>query len=80
MSDVYDRVVNILITRFEVEPEEVRPDATFEELELDSLFLVELALVIQQDMGVKFSEDDATPRSTIASVAEIIEAQLANAS
>ena len=58
MSDVYDRVVNILITRFEVEPEEVRPDATFEELELDSLFLVELALVIQQDMGVKFSDPD----------------------
>jgi acyl carrier protein len=79
MSDVYDRLVHIMVTRFEVEPEEVRPDATFEELELDSLFLVELVLVIQADLGVKIGEDDATPRSTIASVAELIEAQLTSA-
>jgi acyl carrier protein len=77
MSEMYDRLVTILVTRFEVEPEEVRPDATFEELELDSLFLVELGLVIQQELGVKISEEDATPRSTIASVVELIEAQLA---
>jgi len=80
MSDAYDRLVNILVTRFEVEPEEVRPDATFEELELDSLFLVELVLVVQQEMNVKIGEEDATPRSTIAFVAELIEAQLAQAS
>jgi acyl carrier protein len=80
MSDAYDQLVNILVTRFEVEPEEVRPDVTFEELELDSLFLVELVLVVQQELGVKITDDDATPRSTIAGVAELIEAQLARAS
>jgi acyl carrier protein len=80
MSDVYDRLVTILVTRFEVEPDEVRPNATFEELELDSLFLVELTLVVQQEMGVKIKDEDASPRSTIAGVAELIEAQLANAS
>jgi acyl carrier protein len=77
MSDMYDQLVNILVTRFEVEPEEIRPDATFEDLELDSLFLVELVLVVQQELGAKISEDDATPRSTIASVATLIETQLA---
>ena len=80
MSDAYDRFVNLLVSRFEVEPDEVRPDATFEELEMDSLFLVELMLVVQQELGVKISEDDATPRSTIASVAELIESRLAPAS
>jgi acyl carrier protein len=80
MSDAYDQLVNILVTRFEVEPDEVRPDITFEELELDSLFLVELGLVVQQELGVKITDDDANPRSTIASVAELIEAQLARTS
>jgi acyl carrier protein len=80
MNDAYDRLVTILVTRFEVELEEVQPDVTFEELELDSLFLVELALIVQQELGVKITEDDATPRSTIASVADLIEAQLARAS
>jgi len=80
MSDAYDQLSNILVTRFEVEPEELRPDVTFEELELDSLFLVELGLVVQQELGVKLTDDDATPRSTVAAVAELIEAQLAQAS
>jgi acyl carrier protein len=77
MSDVYERLVNILVTRFEVEPAEAQPDVTFEDLELDSLFLVELALVVQEDLGVALDES-ATPRSTIGSVAELIEAQLAS--
>jgi len=32
---------------------------------MDSLFLVELLLVIQTDLGVKISEDTASPRDTI---------------
>lgn len=80
MTAIYDRLVEILVTRFEVDPDEVRPDATFEELELDSLFLVELVLVVQQEVGVKISEDDTDPRSTIAEVATLIDTQLSKAS
>jgi acyl carrier protein len=76
MSNGYNQLTDILINRFEVEPDELRPDITFEELELDSLFLVELSLVVQQELGVKITEQDATPRSTILSVADLIEAQL----
>jgi acyl carrier protein len=80
MTDAYNQLADILVKRFEVEPDEVRPDVTFEDLDLDSLFLVELSLVIQQELGVKISEQDATPRSTVASVADLIETQLARSS
>lgn len=73
----YDRFVDILINRFEVEPDEVGPDVTFEELELDSLFLVELGLVVQQELGVKLDERDATAHSTISETAQLIDARLA---
>lgn len=76
MTNAYKQLADILVTRFEVEPEELRPDVTFEELELDSLFLVELGLVLEQDLGVKITEEDATPRSTVRSVADLIEARL----
>jgi len=74
MTSAYDQLVEILINQFEVRPDEIRPDITFEELELDSLFLVELELVVKRDLGVKLSED-ATPRSTLADVAKLIDAQ-----
>jgi acyl carrier protein len=80
MSDAYNRLAEVLINQFEVRPDEIRPDATFEELELDSLFLVELGLVVKRELGVKLNEEDATPRSTLAEVADLIEAQLDPAS
>ncbi|MFF3868144.1 acyl carrier protein [Micromonospora sp. NPDC001898] len=79
MTDVYQRVVQILTTRFEVEPDEIGPAVTFEQLELDSLFMVELALVLQKEFDLKIADEDATPRTTIAALAGVIEASLARA-
>ncbi|MBM9622997.1 acyl carrier protein [Streptomyces zhihengii] len=80
MASAYDRLTDILVNQFEVRPDELRPDVTFEELELDSLFLVELTLVVKRDLDVEINEDDATPRSTVADVVKLIEAQLDPAS
>ncbi|MET7369278.1 phosphopantetheine-binding protein [Streptomyces sp. NPDC005566] len=80
MGNSYERLTDILVNQFEVRPEGIRPDATFEELELDSLFLVELTLVVKRDLDVEIDEDAATPRSTVADVVKLIEAQLDPAS
>ncbi|NGO70392.1 acyl carrier protein [Streptomyces boncukensis] len=80
MKNTYDQLTDILVNQFEVQPEEIGPDLTFEELELDSLFLVELNLVIKRDLDVEIGEDDATPRSTVADVVRLIDAQLNPAS
>ncbi|WP_326695915.1 phosphopantetheine-binding protein [Streptomyces sp. NBC_01754] len=80
MKNTYDQLTDILVNQFEVQPEEVRPDITFEELELDSLFLVELNLVVKRDLDVEIGEADATPRSTVADVVKLIDAQLNPAS
>ncbi|MFI1163602.1 acyl carrier protein [Streptomyces sp. NPDC020801] len=79
MTAMYDKLVDILVNRFEVERSEIKPDATFEDLEMDSLFLVELLLVVEKDLGVKVSDDAASPRDTIGRAAEVIEEQAAAA-
>lgn len=77
MTAMYDTLVNLLVNRFEVDRAEIKPDVTFEDLEMDSLFLVELLLVVQQEIGVKISEDTASPRDSIERAAELIEEQVA---
>jgi acyl carrier protein len=77
MTAMYDRLVDLLVSRFEVDRAEIKPNVTFEDLELDSLFLVELLLVIQSEIGVKISEDTASPRDTLERAAELIEEQAA---
>jgi acyl carrier protein len=80
MTATYDRLADILINQFEVRPDELRPDITFEELELDSLFLVELGLVIKRELDVELNEDEVTPRSTVSDVVTLIQTQLDPAS
>jgi acyl carrier protein len=77
MSPMYDKLVDLLVNRFEVDRAEITPDVTFEDLEMDSLFLVELLLVVQSELGVKLREDTASPRDTIGRAAELIEEQSA---
>ncbi|MGK5631866.1 acyl carrier protein [Streptomyces sp. URMC 123] len=79
MSAMYDKLAELLVTRFAVDPDLIGPDATFAELEMDSLFLVELLLVIQSEFGVEIGEDATAPGDTLAHAAELIEHQVAAA-
>ncbi|GHE88906.1 hypothetical protein GCM10018785_65220 [Streptomyces longispororuber] len=73
MSATYDRLVGLLVDRFEVDRAEIGPDTTFEDLDMDSLFLVELLLVIQAEFGADLAEDAASPGDPITAVADLID-------
>lgn len=75
----YDRVTALLVSQFEVDPARIRPDVTFDELDMDSLFLVEFVLTVNAEFGANIEEDAATPQDTIARAAELIDEQLAAA-
>ncbi|MBB1244030.1 acyl carrier protein [Streptomyces durbertensis] len=76
MSDTYPRLVQLLVDNFGFETDEVNPDDTFSALELDSLALVELTLTVQQEFGVKLSDDDLDADSTLGQAVEVIEQKL----
>ncbi|MFJ8658555.1 acyl carrier protein [Streptomyces sp. NPDC093795] len=75
----YDRIAAILVERFGVTDDEVTPEATFEQLDLDSLALVEFTLVVQSEMSVEIPDDELSPRQTVAEVAVIVDAKVAAA-
>ncbi|GAB2819356.1 acyl carrier protein [Streptomyces daliensis] len=79
MNSTYDRLTGLLATGFGIEAGEVTPESTFEDLELDSLALVELALATQEKFGVSLSEDDLRTQSTLAEAAEVVDAKQASA-
>ncbi|GHD88861.1 acyl carrier protein [Streptomyces naganishii] len=77
MSTTYDRLVDLMADHFAVDRAAIRPDVTFEELEMDSLFLVELLLAIQSEFGVRISEDAAVPTDTVAHAVELVDGEIA---
>ncbi|MFE0879028.1 phosphopantetheine-binding protein [Streptomyces smyrnaeus] len=73
MSGMYEKLVDILVDHFAVDRGKITLDATFEELKMDSLFLVEFLLVIQSEFDVKLDDDAATLTDTIGHVAALLE-------
>lgn len=73
---VVERLADVLVTYFGVEADEVRPEATFTELDLDSLAIVEFALVAEKEFGVAIGEDEVSPHATVAEALVMLEAKL----
>ncbi|UXX94391.1 phosphopantetheine-binding protein [Streptomyces sp. AD2-2] len=77
MSPVQTAVTAVLTEKFEVSPEHIRPEATLESLDLDSLALAELALALQETLGVPVADDEAAKHSTVGELVATLSAKRA---
>jgi acyl carrier protein len=78
---IYEHVVRIFVELFELEEDEIHPDATlFEELGLDSLDMVDLAVEMQTRFGfeIQRSVDEEKLRSirTIKDLCTLVEEKI----
>ncbi len=60
------------IASFGPEPEDVTLDATFEALDVDSLDLVELGQIVQDEYGVELKSDDMPKLKTVGDAVDLI--------
>lgn len=72
MSTLTDQLMNLLTTKVGVVETDLRPDATYDELDLDSLVLIEFALIIKKEFGVVLKDGELTPDFTVAQTAELL--------
>ncbi len=70
-----DRLRDLLTAYFGVEADEVRLDATFAQLDLDSLAIVEFALVAEKEFGVPIGEDEVSPQATVTDALALLGAK-----
>lgn len=67
-----DYLTTILGTVYKV-PGTIEPTKSFQELEVDSLSLTELAAQLEEELGVPIEEEDLTPSTTVAGLSEFLE-------
>lgn len=71
MSDapLFERLRTILVERFELDPESVRPEARlYEDLDLDSIDAIDLAMAVQELSGRKVRPQEFRNVRTVADV------------
>ena len=60
------------IAKLGPEPEDVTRDATFESLDVDSLDLVEVAQVIEEEFGVVLKGEDMEKLNTVGDAIDLV--------
>jgi acyl carrier protein len=77
MSETYTNVKAIIVDLLGVEEEKVTIEARFrEDLEADSLDLVELIMAFEDKFGAEISDEDAQKISTVGEAVKYIEGHL----
>jgi len=76
-TQVFEEIREIIVDLLGVDPEKVTMDARFkEDLEADSLDLVELIMALEDKFGAEISDEDAQSITTVGEAVKYIEERL----
>ena len=77
MADTFEEVKEIIVDLLDVDESKITPEARFrEELEADSLDLVELIMAFEDKFGGEISDEDAQTITTVGEAVDYIEKRM----
>ncbi len=77
MSDTYEEIKTIIVDLLGVDAAKITPEARFrEELEADSLDLVELIMAFEDKFGGDISDEDAQTITTVGEAVKYIDTHM----
>ena len=72
-EEVFERVKEVLTEQLGVDEGEITEDASFQEdLDADSLVLVELIMELEDQFGIKISDEDAQKIQTVGQAVDYV--------
>lgn len=75
--DAFERVKKIIVEQLGVDPAKVTMEARFrEDLEADSLDLVELIMAFEDEFGGEISDDEAQKIKTVGQAVEYLQGRM----
>ena len=74
-QEIEQRVFQAL-EEFGAEPDQIGPDAEFEAMDVDSLDLVELAQIVEDDYGVQLKGEDMEGIKTVRQAVDLVASKL----
>lgn len=76
-AEIESKLSNLLVDELGIEREKISMDASFEEdLEVDSLGVVELLMALEDNFDVKIPDEEAEQIRTVGQAVDLVESKL----
>ncbi len=73
--DVLEKVKEIISEQLEISLENIDSGSTFEEMDADSLDLVELVMALEEEFGIEISDEEIENIKSVGDVVEHIQSR-----
>ncbi len=70
---VFERIKEIIADRLEIDPAQITLESSFDDLDVDSLYLVEIMMAIEEEYDIIF--DDTEDFKTVADIVDYTESR-----
>lgn len=74
--EIFDKVKDIVIDQLNVDAEEVSLETSFEELNADSLDVVEMVMALEEEFDIEIPDEDAEKIRSIGAAVQYIKAKI----
>ncbi|KUO52406.1 MAG: acyl carrier protein [Desulfitibacter sp. BRH_c19] len=72
MSSVIDKIKKIVVEQLDVEEANISLETSFEDLDADSLDIVELIMALEEEFGIEIPDEDGEKLTTVGAAVEYI--------
>lgn len=73
MSAMFESLTEVVAKRFAIDPSSIRPESSFDDLDLDSLAQIELVTAIKKTLGLVLSDQEMADMPTMGAIAARLE-------
>lgn len=74
--DYFEKIKDIVADQLGVEKNEITMETSFEELNADSLDVVELIMALEEEFDIEISDEDAEKLTTVGAAVEYVKSKL----
>ena len=69
---VFEKIAAIIAEKLDIDVADIKPESSFSDMEVDSLYMVEIMLTIEDEFGITI--EDASDMNTVEDLCEFVEA------